>query len=292
MGRFLNALVLSLPIFVVASVGCQLAPTKVSESFRPEYGEMVSKTSQPIVFTEKTVVLDTRSAFDFGLSRIQDSRLFSWENLAESRDQGYLLTDLRKVSQRLALNGLDIHTPVIVVAGNPASPGAGRLAWSLLYYGFYDVQVANIDLFKNRMTNRAADPVKNVDPKEVQPRAHLEVLKPEFEQLLKNADDRKEKRIFIIDVRSEKEFAAAKRSDLLWLEWKEFYHSKGPNEGRPNSKVIRRLAELGVQPSDRIVPVSNKGERSGAAAFSLIALGFAKVQNFTGGWSSLNKGSR
>lgn len=273
---------------------CQLAPTRVSETMRPEYGEMVAKTSKPIVLTENTVILDARSAFEFGLSHIAGSRSFSWENLAESRESGLLLTDLRKVSHRLALNGLDIHTPVVIVGSggdlngsDSAQASPGRLAWSLLYYGFYDVQVVNIDVFKKMLTTRASELIKNVEAKSLSPRTHLEILKPEFGQILKNLGAEAKEKTFVIDVRTEaeikKDVMAQKYPGILKLNWTQFFN----NEGRPNSKVLAKLKALDVTSADRIILISNKGVRSGAATFALVALGFGKVQNFTAGWNGL-----
>jgi hypothetical protein len=51
--------------------------------------------------------------------------------------------------------------------------------------------------------------------------------------------------------------------------------------------VKSRLQAVGILPTDRVILVSNKGVRSGAAAYALLAIGFARVQNFTSGWNSL-----
>jgi 3-mercaptopyruvate sulfurtransferase SseA len=62
----------------------------------------------------------------------------------------------------------------------------------------------------------------------------------------------------------------------LHMEWKEFYLG----DGRPDLKVKRRLKALGYSESDEIIVFSNRGVRSSAAAYSLIANGFTKVRNF------------
>lgn len=269
---------------LLLSIGCQQAPTKVQETFRPQYDELIHKASKPVVITENTVILDTRSSFDYGLFHVANSRWFPWENLAESRDSGLLMTDLHKVSQRLSLNGLDTNTPVVIL-GNAKFGGGheGRLAWSLLYYGFYDVQVASIEVFRKLMTSQPVPPILNKEAKDLKPAAHLEVLESEFEALLKNPQERAEKKIHIVDVRSDME--ERDHADTSHLEWKKFFTS----EGRPNPKVEGELKKLGVEKSDRIIFVSQNGVESGAAAYALLALGYPNVQNFTAGWNSLKR---
>jgi 3-mercaptopyruvate sulfurtransferase SseA len=261
---------------------CVQAPTKVQENFQPQYDELVTKASKPVVITENTIILDARSSFDYGLFHVANSHWFPWENLAESRESGLLLTDLKKVQRRLGLNGLSLHTPVVIVGNGKFGGGSeGRLAWSLLYYGLYDVQVTSIEVFRKQMTSQPVAPAMNKDTDDLKPNTRLEILGSEFSALLKNPAELSEKKIRIIDVRSDMENLEHK--EVLHLDWKKFYNS----EGRPNPKVLSDLKQIGVAPGDRIILVSQNGVESGAAAYALMALGFANVQNFTAGWNSL-----
>lgn len=279
-------------VAAVVMTGCQTTPTEVRESGKREFDLLVDKTQRAIALTDETVVLDARSSFDYGLNHIQNSLHMPWENLAESYASGEVLKDPRKAALKLSLSGLQPATPVVVVGYGPRGKGEeGRLAWTLLYLGFQDVQVGALELFRKNMTPNASPAAKNIPPWPVNPRSELQVGKAEFDKLKSDPKGRLDKRIFIIDVRSAKEYfnrEMAKGQPLpdihaLNMEWTEFYNA----QGRPNRSVVGKLKSLGIQPTDRVIMISNKGVRSGAAAYALIALGFSRVQNFTGGWNSL-----
>ncbi len=165
----------------------------------------------------------------------------------------------------------------------------GRLAWTLIYLGFQDVQVSSIETFRKNLTPRPSPPAKNVDTWPVNPRTDLQIDKAEFAKIANNPRGRLDSRTWIIDVRTDKEYFnkvpgnSAPDINAIHVPWTEFY----TNKGRPNSAVKARLEAVGVKPGDRVILISNKGIRSGAAAYALISLGFAKVQNFTAGWNSL-----
>jgi len=274
--------------------GCQTTPTKVIETQRREFHLVVDKSQRPIELTEQTVVLDARSSFDYGLNRVINSLHFPWDTLAETTESGEVMRDARKAALRLSLHGLQPHTPVVVVGYGPrAGKGEeGRVAWTLLYLGFQDVQVAAIETFRKNWTPNASPPAKNVPIWPVNPRPEMQVGKSEFKELSQNPKGRLEKRIFIIDVRSNAEYFNRAQSgpagtpdiNALNMEWKEFYTDKG----RPNPSVKAKLQSLGILPGDRVILISNKGIRSAAAAYALLALGFSNVQNFTSGWNSLS----
>lgn len=279
-------------ILFLALTACVTSPTKVSERQKREFDLVVDKSVRPLEISEQTVILDTRSSFDYGLNHVANSLHFPWDQLAESARDGEVLRDPRKAALKLSLIGLQPMTPVVVVGNGPrAGQGEeGRLAWTLLYLGFQDVQTAQIESFRSNMTPNPSAQPQNVSIWKVTPRSEMQIGKPEFSQLSQNPRGRLESRIWIIDVRSDKEYfnksGSAYTPDIhaLHMEWKEFYTDKG----RPNPTVRAKLESLGVRPSDRVILVSNKGVRSGAAAYALIALGFSQVQNFTAGWNSLH----
>lgn len=272
-------------------VACQTSPTRVRETQRRDFEQVIAKSQKPIAITENTVVLDARAAFDYGLNRVEGSHHMTWESLAENPETGEVLRDRRRLAQRLALFGLTPNTPTIVVGYGPRGEGQeGRLAWTLLYLGFQDVQTAGLELFRKNWTNKPSDSPKNVPPVEIEGNIALVTSKEEFKRLSRDPQGRKESRVHIIDVRSEKEYFSKKsdvsaRPDIqaLNIEWKEFYSS----DGRPNIKMKKKLNQLGIQDSDRVILVSNRGVRSAAAAYALISLGFHRVENFIGGFHSL-----
>jgi thiosulfate/3-mercaptopyruvate sulfurtransferase len=270
--------------------GCVAQPTKVTETQKREFDLLVDKSSRPIELTDQTVILDARSSFDYGLNRVANSIHFPWDNLAETTASGEVLRDPRKAALRLSLNGLEPQTPVVVVGNGPHGDGGeGRLAWTLLYLGFQDVQVATAETFRKNFTQNPSPPAKNAPVWPVNPRTNLQIDKAEFAKLAQDPRGRLDSRTWIIDVRTDKEYFNKGRVknapdiNAVHVPWSEFYTEKG----RPNSKVKGRLQAVGILPADRVILISNKGVRSGAAAYALLAIGFAHVQNFTFGWNSL-----
>jgi thiosulfate/3-mercaptopyruvate sulfurtransferase len=180
---------------------------------------------------------------------------------------------------------------VLVGYGPSAGQGEeGRLAWNLLYLGFQDVQIAGVEVLRKSMTHQASPPAQNVALWRAEPRSDLQMGKNEFLNLALNPKLRLEQRVHIVDVRSAKEFlnkvpGKRKLPDItaINIEWRDFF----TRDGRVDAKFRTRLSELGILPKDQVIVVSNRGVRSGAAAYALLAMGYVRVQNFTGGWNSL-----
>ncbi len=280
-----------LAIVALLLAACQMKPTKTGGTQQREFEVVVSKSSKPLELNEKMVILDARSAFDYGLNRVVGSHHFPWENLAESAETGEILRDQRKLAQRLALMGLTPSTPIVVIGNGPSGNGEeGRLAWTLLYLGYKDVQTANIELFRKNLTSMVTPPPKNAEPADVEPDIGMVTAKEEFKRLADNPKDRRENHIWIIDVRSEKEYfnkapGTEPKPDIgaINIEWKQFYTQMG----RPDPLMRKKLQALGIGENDRIILLCNRGVRSSAASYALISLGFHRVENFLSGWRSL-----
>ena len=115
---------------------CAQKPTRISETTARPYDQLVAKAHQPVQITDDTVILDARGAFDYGLSHVARSIHFTWDQLAQSRDDGEVIRDLRRAGERLALVGVRPGVPVVVVGEAPAGDGGdARLAWTLLRLG-------------------------------------------------------------------------------------------------------------------------------------------------------------
>jgi rhodanese-related sulfurtransferase len=119
----------------------------------------------------------------------------------------------------------------------------------------------------------------------------MNVGRNEFKKLAFDQKGRVERRIFVIDVRSEKEYfnknSAKPAPDIqaVHIDWKDFFTA----EGRPNPMIRKKLNSLNIGRGDRVILISSRGVRSGAAAYALTALGFHRVQNFADGWQALLK---
>lgn len=262
---------------ILGLLGCQVVPTKTTESRQMDFSEVVAKSQKPLVLTENTQILDVRSSFDYGLIHVLNSQNFSWESLVENRGSGEVMRDLRKTAQRLALRGLEPSVPVVIVGYGPKGNGEeGRLAWNLLYLGFKDVQVSGIEVFRKQMSSQPSHPARNVAPWEIQPKTSMEVSAQEFLAWANNPKAAKEKRIFILDVRSEAEYLKSKYPELqaINIEWKNFYS----RDGRPSVEIFKNLRSLGVEKSDRVIVIDDNGVRSASSAYALLALGFTHVQ--------------
>jgi len=271
----------------LVAVGCQVAPTKVStQRARPEFEQIIAKTEKPLALSELAVVLDVRSQFDFGLNHVLNSYHFPWSNLAEQEASGQLLRDPSRAVLRLALIGVTPTTPIVIVGYGQAGKGEeGRLAWNLLHLGFRDVQTAAIETFRSQMTQNPSPVAQNVPTWKPSPVEEMQIGKSEFLTLAKDPKGRIENKIHILDVRSPQEYLKSKHPDFqaLNIEWRQFYTAKG----RPNLAFKAKLAALNILPSHRVVIVSDRGVRSAAASYALLAMGFDRVQSFTSGFNSL-----
>lgn len=290
-------------IFVVVALfagslilsSCSTVPpaTKVYETQDVETRVLVDKLSKPITITESTVIIDARTSFDFSMTHIPGSINLSWTDFAESKSEvpGLLKSDLFAETRRLARMGIGPDTPVVVAGYGPNGSGDdGRLAWTLLYLGIKDVQLAQIDALGMSYSNLINPP----------PKTSMAIWKPKVASKL--IADRKEivkvgtsaahDRFHIIDVRTEKEYLQ-RASDggpymlpdlrALNVPWTEFFTTKG----RPNMNVVAKLRGIQILPEDRVLIISNRGIRSGAAAFALTSMGYKNVGNYAGGWSEL-----
>ena len=273
------------------TVACQMKPTRTGSSEQREFDLVVNKSTKPIELNDNMVVLDARPAFDYGLNRVIASHHFPWENLAESAETGEVLRDKRKLAQRAALLGLTPTTPVVVIGNGPSGSGEeGRLAWTLLYMGFKDVQTASVEMFRKNLTQMATPPPKNAPPADLETEVAMVTSKAEFQRVARDPKLRLENKIWILDVRSEKEYTnkpagTPSKPDIsaLNVDWKQFYTANG----RPDSNMRKKLKALGINENDRLVIISNRGVRSASAAYALISMGFTRVENFLPGWRSL-----
>lgn len=282
-GRSFFFHLISISFLVVTLAGCATSGTRGFESADP-LSRIEDKAKLPLRITDETVILDARSAFDYGLGHWSEAIHFPWQKLAESEQTGQLLKDPSKAGLSLSLVGIDPITPVIVVGEGPRGQGEeGRLAWTLLYYGLSDVQTVSqngLDIF---LTQAETKPSKNKPIWSRNPREELRIGREEFLEKVVAPRETKSGKVLFIDVRSKEEYFAKKGAlykepdiQALHMEWKEFYQS----DGRPDLKLKGRLQALGYSTGDEIIVFSNRGVRSSAAAYALIANGFRNVRNF------------
>jgi thiosulfate/3-mercaptopyruvate sulfurtransferase len=269
--------------------GCQSKPTKVYEARDIELKILAEKLARPIQFTEKTVLIDARSPFDFAMAHAPGAVNLQWTDFtARGPVPGLLKNDLFAEARRLAWMGIGPDTPVVVAGpGTKGHGDDGRLAWTLLYLGVRDVQLVDLDSLGLRYSN--------ITPP---PRASVPVWKPIVaksilagkKEVLSVATSKAYPNMHILDVRSVQEFTARTPKGYVLpdlravnIPWTEFF-TRG---GRPNAAIADRLRAIQIKPDDRVLVMDDIGVRSAAVTYALLALGYANAANFAGGWAEL-----
>ena len=80
-------------LLLILLVACQTPPTKVTESATPTAwaSKIAETTKKPLKLNDETVVLDSRSEFEYGLAHWSTSVRFGWENLVQDAKKPWLM---------------------------------------------------------------------------------------------------------------------------------------------------------------------------------------------------------
>ncbi|MEK6556359.1 MAG: rhodanese-like domain-containing protein [Bdellovibrionota bacterium] len=290
--KSINLLLLTAATFALAA--CSTPPaTKTYETQDVETQILFERISKPIKITEKTIIVDARSSFDFAMTHAPGSVNLSWKEFAVVKPPvpGLMKDDLYPEALRLARLGIQPNSSVVIASYGDQSKGdEGRLAWTLIYMGVKDVQIASLDSLGLRFSNLVNPP----------PQASAVPWKPVVAPSI--LTDRKEvlsigltKAVptqHILDVRTNAEYTEkvkvgfkTHKPDLraVNIPFNEFFD----RSGRPNLNMVQRLQGIQIKPEHRIVVISNNGIRSGAVTFALLSMGYKNVANYAGGWTDL-----
>lgn len=278
-------------VLLLTIVGCAQTPTRVYT--REEYDVQALKDAvrKPIRITSNTVILDARPPFEFAVAHLSQSSNVLWTDFADVRGPfpGRLKKDLSDDIRRLSLLGIGPTTPVVVVGqGHQGQGEEGRLAWTLLYLGLKNVQVAELGSLGLRYSNVVLPPRENSE--RWSPDYKNSIL-AEKDEVIQAATSKHDGRVHILDVRSKNEYFSKDESlqyvvpDLraLHVEWKEFFTL----QGRPDREIRQKLQAIHVGVEDRVIVISNNGVRSAAVTYALLTLGYKKAANFSGGYTEL-----
>lgn len=282
-------------LLLMPLVGCQTAPTKMTESRQVPIETLIANAKKPIVLTANTVIIDARRPFDYALAHLPDSVNLTWDHFTQRKGPSKgLLVDESEIARRLALYGVTPEKPVVVVGyGRQGQGEAGRMAWMLYYLGVNDVQMADINYFKTRVSNIQENGIKNAPAWDADPRGRVLAQLGEVKYAISYPQELKQKTV-LIDVRSKEEYFARKgfeggyaSPDLraIHIDWREFFDSTG----RPQLSMRDRLKAIKIRPNDRVILVSRQGVRSGAVTMALLSMGFSNAANYAGGLSELLK---
>jgi thiosulfate/3-mercaptopyruvate sulfurtransferase len=274
-----------------ALVSCATpSTTKTYETGRIRFDKLQTEIDKPIVITENTVILDARAPFEFALAHAPGSINLQWTDFTNQLPNvGPLKKDLSEESRRLARYGIDKNSHVLILdQGQDGFGEAGRLAWTLLYFGLDNIQVARFDKVGLRFNNVNPAPIVSKSYWKPQYIPQIEISKKQF---IDGLNGRATNKFHIIDVRSREEYFSKNKRlqyevpDLgaIHIHWREFYLSNG----RPNPHIVNQLRAIGVGLNDQVVVISEMGRRSGAVTFALLSLGYKKASNFSGGYNQL-----
>jgi thiosulfate/3-mercaptopyruvate sulfurtransferase len=166
----------------------------------------------------------------------------------------------------------------------------GRLAWTLLYLGVKNVEVAQVDSLGLYYSNMEVPPKENVPYWQPQLSGGIWAERDEVKDAV---NLRHNERVHILDVRSKNEYFSKNKAleyefpDLraINIQWSEFYKA----DGRPSQAIKQQLRAINVQPTDRILVICDNGLRSGAVTYALLALGYKKAASVAGGYPELLK---
>ena len=275
----MKILLLALMTFLGA---CQLKPTK-----------MVSQESQPKpaikgaeILQQNPVILDVRPAFDFNLAHTPGAINVRWEDFSQQnpKSRGLPLVDRVSMARRLALVGVDLKTPVVVLGkGSLAQGEEGRVAWTLMLLGVEQVYTLNASLLKDRSVVREAPPVEN--------KPYWFPNDKAFEKVMIALNDFKkvvmDTNVIVLDVRSPEEVRLQSlqqskkiKASVKALDWKKFFTP----QGAANEAILSELQAMGISADSNLIIISNHGVRSGAATYALHRLGWKNVRSFAGGY--------
>lgn len=296
-------LILSAVLVLLSLVACQTQPTKIVENTE---ANLVSREdlSKPLVFTKETIVLDTRSSYEYSSYHFPGSRSVRWGDFTLQNEEikGRLDPDSFAIARRLALLGVSPESKVIVVGNGIKGEGEeGRVAWMLKYLGIRDVSFAAFNYFKGPVSNVESPPPKNAPVWKPQTVDSLLVTKEELLHVLNRGgvyksttfkDTTRRELYRIIDVRSPREYLGKEglglthkvpNMEAINIHWKEFFQANG----RAKADMADQLRAVGVLPEHRVIVISEEGVKSAAVTMALINLGYSKAGNYAGGLQEL-----
>lgn len=297
---------ISILFFIFLIAGCQYKPTKiVSEDSVVPSG--VHHLSADKIMAAKPVILDARSPFEFNLSHVPGAVNVRWEDFSQTDTgrRGLLQTDYFSLARRLSLIGIDPDSKIVVLGKGGLGAGEeGRIAWTLKVLGIKDVYTLVHTSY--RAMNPKDEPVAIRNKPYWKPlvREDLNISLGQFNAVLGNLNTKSsgiqlfgkpltqlQHKIVILDVRSTAEMSLQNliqkninKIPVVNIEWFHFFGE----DGLPFKTNISKLLESqGIVSDNVIIVISNHGVRSAAVAYALIANGYERVVNFSGGFEQL-----
>ncbi|HVK60494.1 MAG TPA: rhodanese-like domain-containing protein, partial [Bdellovibrionales bacterium] len=224
----------------------------------------------------------------------------NWSDFTEPEpaQRGIMQADLFGAARRLARLGISPESHVVVVGNGIYGNGEeGRVAWMLVYMGLSKVQFASLEALKPRVTNVIdTSSIKAVPMWKPEVRTSLNVTRDEVIFAINERGVEKPISFkggpalvyHIIDVRSEKAYlgkegvgsrAHVPNMDAINIPWKEFFDK----QMRVKTSMAQRLAQVGLDPANRVIVIGEDGVSSAAVTLVLRGLGYKNAGNYAGG---------
>ena len=236
-------------------------------------------------------VLDARDAASFAQGHLPGAQMYAWQAFTgEGAARGRLKADPRALAQQVAALGVDGGRPTLVYGSGAGGWGEeGHAAWMLALLGHPDVALLDGGFTAWKSAGR---PVVT---------SHARAALGRFDarwrdDLVARKADLGAVRAQVIDVRSGLEFRGATPygeargghiAGARHIDWRTLLDERGRLV--PSSRVLRLLADAGIDPNREIITYCTCGVRSAMAAVALASRGVGSVRNYDGSlaeWSA------
>ncbi|TAK28409.1 MAG: sulfurtransferase [Myxococcaceae bacterium] len=236
-------------------------------------------------------VLDARDAASFAQGHLPGAQMYAWQAFTgEGAARGRLKADPRALAQQVAALGVDGGRPTLVYGSGAGGWGEeGHAAWMLALLGHPDVALLDGGFTAWKSAGR---PVVT---------SHARAAMGRFDarwrdDLVARKADLGAARAQVIDVRSGLEFRGSTPygeargghiAGARHIDWRTLLDERGRLV--PSSRVLRLLADAGIDPNREIITYCTCGVRSAMAAVALASRGVGSVRNYDGSlaeWSA------
>ena len=241
------------------------------------------------VIDSKTIVIDSRTPFEYSLSRVPGSISMQWNDFAQKEPPflGLLEKDMFFHARRISRMGIGPDSKVLVIGKGP-NGGAeeGRIAWTLQYLGVKDVTFTKSEHFVLSARSETPPPRPPASLWKPVLNADLNVELEEFQKILVSPRVSTDSPV-ILDVRDTEDYKKnQKLIDLaaINIPWRNFYIEADPEV----LALSKNLEALGIHKTRKIILIDSKGVGAALATIVLRELGY-QASCFSGGYEYLQQ---
>ena len=238
---------------------------------------------------EGATIIDARAPEDYQAGHFPGA-VNTHGGKAWKDSSGFLISDVVLAQQRVRDLGVDRDRKVVIY-DNARSSGAGRLFWTLEYFGHGEVYIYpnNYDELKSELgfTEQTEAPEVEEGDFVVAYRDSALATREEVEQAVNGDLD-----AVLIDTRRETEFQGTEDRgdprqgyipDAVWYYYENVWDEN--DQFRSKDELRAEFEELGLLKEDAVlVPYCQTGTRSGTIYAVLRWLGAQSPQNYDGSW--------